>query len=80
METQLNSSETDVEDTEQLNTEEVFTENDRHVVQAESHKYSEEEKMQMVLKEISQLMSGPHVLDAYVPDSSSSLKCRSRNC
>ena len=32
METQLNSSETDVEDSEQLNTEEVFTENDRHVI------------------------------------------------
>ena len=28
METQLNSSETDIEDSEQLNTEEVFTEND----------------------------------------------------
>ena len=84
METQFNSSETDVEDSEQLNTEEVFTENDRHVIRAEGHNYSEEEKMQMVLKdelqEISQLMSGPCVLDAYVPDSSSPLKCRSRNC
>ena len=84
METQLNSSETDVEGSEQLNTEEVFTENDRHVIQAEGHNYSEEEKMQMVLKdelqEISQQMSGQCVLDAYVPDSSSPLKCRSGNC
>ena len=32
METQLNSLETVVEDSEQLNTEEVFTENDRHVI------------------------------------------------
>ena len=35
--------------------------------------------MQMVLRdelhEISQRMSGPLVLDAYVPDSSSPLKC-----
>ena len=45
METQLNSSETDVEDSEQLNTEEVFTENDRHVIRAEGHNYSEEDKM-----------------------------------
>ena len=42
METQLNSSETGVEDSEQLNTEEVFTENDRHVIRAEDHNYSEE--------------------------------------
>ena len=57
----------------------MFTENDRHVIRAEGHNYSEEEKMQMVLKdelqEISQLMSGPRVLDAYAPDSSSPLKC-----
>ena len=84
METQLNSSETDVEDSKQLNTEEVFTENDRHVIQAEGHNYSEKEKMQMVLKvelqAISQQMSGQHVLDAYVPDSSSPSKCHSRSC
>ena len=61
METQLNSSETDIEDSEQLNTEEVFTENDRDVILAEGHNYPEEEKIQMVLKdelqEISQQMS-----------------------
>ena len=37
METQLNSSETDVEDSKQLNTEEVFTENDRDFIPAEDH-------------------------------------------
>ena len=62
METQLNSSETDVEDSKQLNTEEVFTENDRDVILAEDHNDSEEEKIQMVLKdelqEISQQLSG----------------------
>ena len=67
METQLNSLETGVEDSEQLNTEEVFTENDRHVILAEGHNYSEEEKIQMLLKNelqvISQQMSGERALD-----------------
>ena len=39
--------------------------------------------MQMVLKDelqvISQQMSGQHVLDAYIPDSSPPLKCQSRS-
>ena len=47
METQLNSLETDVEDSEQLNTEEVFTENDRDVILAEEYNDPEEEKIQM---------------------------------
>ena len=44
METQLNSSETDIEDSEQLNTEEVFTENDRYVIPAEDHNDPEAEE------------------------------------
>ena len=84
METQLNSSETDVEDSKRLNTEEVFTENDRDVILAEDHNDPEDEKIQMVLKDelqkISQQLSGQCMIDEYVRDSSSPLKCPSRNC
>ena len=60
----------------------MFTENDRHVILAEDHNDPEEEKLQMVLKdelqEISQQLSGRHMIDEYVPDSSSPMKCPGR--
>ena len=81
METQLNSSETDVEDSEQLNTEEVFTEKDSDVIPAEDHNDPEvDDVLRDELQEISQQLSGRHMIDEYVLDSSAPLKCQRRNC
>ena len=80
METQLNSSETDVEDSEELNTEEVFTENDSDVIPAEDHNDPEvDDVLRDELQEISQQLSRRHMIDEYVPDSSAPLKCLN-NC
>ena len=58
METQLNSLETDVEDSEELNTEEVFTENDSDVIPAEDHNDPEvDDVLRDELQEISQQLS-----------------------
>ena len=77
MASQLNSRDTDREDSEQLNTrEEELTENDREIVE-DSRTDPEDENIESE-EQIESLVLIPCSLDDYVPDASSPQQCRKR--
>ena len=82
MASQSNSTDTDGEDSEQLNTrEEELTENDREIILEEGCTDPEDEDIEREGKEQMQALSlelNPCSLDDYVPDASSPQQCRKR--